>query len=88
MKSASESEKEFLTTEQLARRWKMRTQSLAKRRCLGQAPSWVRLPGISRVLYALDEIERCEREGASPQAKTSPPTPERRRARRRKSSAM
>lgn len=48
----------FLTTKELADRWKTSPAYLANRRCGGHGPEYIKVG--SKVLYPLEEIEKFE----------------------------
>jgi hypothetical protein len=49
----------FLTSAELATRWRRKRQTLANWRHTGQGPPFIRLQG--KVLYPIEGIEACER---------------------------
>ena len=49
---------EVFTTQQLADRWKIRTQTLQKWRVANEGPRYIKIGG--RVMYRIDEIIRYE----------------------------
>lgn len=59
---------EFLTTEQLAERWKMKVETLEIWRQRKKGPKWVRLTEGKRpsIRYALEVIEAYEMQNTMP----------------------
>ena len=53
------SERAYLTSKELADRWRLSDQTLANWRSAGKGPPFVRVG--SRVLYPIEGIEACEK---------------------------
>lgn len=49
----------FLTSSELAKRWRLTPKTLDKWRCAGKSPPYEKIG--SRILYKIDEIEAFER---------------------------
>lgn len=49
----------FLTSSELAHRWRLTPKTLDKWRCAGKSPPYEKIG--SRILYKMDEIEEFER---------------------------
>jgi hypothetical protein len=58
-------EKEFLTSKELATRWRLSDQTLANWRYAGKGPSFIRIG--SRVLYPIETIQQFEKLNPSTQ---------------------
>lgn len=54
----------FLTTEELAKRWKMNANTLRNLRFRGQGPTYFKPTGTpgGRVLYRLEDVEAWEKQ--------------------------